>query len=265
MNYWGKIILFTFTVLLPAIVVGISNFTAFPDSSLPVTLMLIVTVGVAGVFTWATGAATAKIARYCIITHIVICAILAINLGGHWLFAREVSAAREATTERHGEEDRALERRKAETEMDLARANAEAEKAKAETARAQAAAQASNAERRLLGTLPLSERRLHRPASKPAPAPTLAPQTAPTIAPLALQPITTGAQGREVKAPPLTVEQVKAKWWWFLTALAFLECLASILGGAIMAGSWEWDRNRNGIPDDEEKEKPVVWPKQVGK
>jgi len=64
--YWRKIILFTFTVLVPAIFVGVSNFAVFPDSSLPATLMLIVTVGIAGVFTYFSGDATAKVRRYCV-------------------------------------------------------------------------------------------------------------------------------------------------------------------------------------------------------
>jgi hypothetical protein len=35
----------------------------------------------------------------------------------------------------------------------------------------------------------------------------------------------------------------------FLTALAIAECAAGVLAGAILAGVWEWDRNKDGIPD----------------
>ena len=49
--------------------------------------------------------------------------------------------------------------------------------------------------------------------------------------------------------PRLTPEQVRESWWWKLTALAFAECFASVLAGAILAGVWEWDRNGDGIPD----------------
>jgi hypothetical protein len=47
----------------------------------------------------------------------------------------------------------------------------------------------------------------------------------------------------------LTPDEVREKWWWFLTALAIAECAASVLAGAILAGVWEWDRNRDGVPD----------------
>jgi hypothetical protein len=49
--------------------------------------------------------------------------------------------------------------------------------------------------------------------------------------------------------PRLTPEQVRDSWWWKLTALAFAECFASVLAGAILAGIWEWDKNKDGIPD----------------
>ena len=42
--YWRKSIIYVFTVLLPALMVGISNFHVFPDASLLATLMLVVTV-----------------------------------------------------------------------------------------------------------------------------------------------------------------------------------------------------------------------------
>jgi hypothetical protein len=34
-----------------------------------------------------------------------------------------------------------------------------------------------------------------------------------------------------------------------LTALAIAECAASVLGGTILFSVWEWDKNKNGIPD----------------
>src|SRR5262245_47959463 len=103
MNPWRKTIIFTFIVLLPAVVVGISNFHVFPDSALSATIMLLITVGVAGVFTWQSGNATERISRFCVLADIIICAILCVNLGGHWLLAREVSAARRGVEERHAE------------------------------------------------------------------------------------------------------------------------------------------------------------------
>lgn len=220
---WQKLILFTFIVLLPAAVVGISNFVAFPDSSLSATLMLIVTVGVSAIFTWQSGNATPKISRYCIIADIVICLILCFNLGAHWLLAREVSAAKQGVEERHVEEDRRDQRKAAEVDRELALKKAEAD--------------LQNAERRRLAQLPREERRSVISAPKPAP----------TIQPLNL--VTPSIVATTVSTPRLAPDQVRESWWWKLTALAFAECFASVLAGAILAGIWEWDRNHDGIAD----------------
>src|SRR5262245_65595068 len=79
--HWRKIIIYVFTVLLPALIVGISNFSVFPDSSLAATLMLLTAVGVAGAFTYFSGDATPRVARYCILADIAICAVPCVNLG----------------------------------------------------------------------------------------------------------------------------------------------------------------------------------------
>ena len=128
--YWRKSIIYVFTALLPTLMVGISNFHVFPDASLLATLMLVVTAGVTGGFSYFSGDATAKVRRHCILTDVAICAILYFNLGGHWLLAREVSAAKQGVEERHAEEDRELQLEKAKTELDIARKQAEAELAK---------------------------------------------------------------------------------------------------------------------------------------
>src|SRR5215813_6331016 len=100
-----KVILFVFIVFLPAVVVGISNYHVFPDSFLASTIMLAVTVGVSGIFTYYSSDATKRIARYCFFADVAIAVILCANLGSHWLLSREVSAAKQATVERHEEED----------------------------------------------------------------------------------------------------------------------------------------------------------------
>ena len=234
--YWRKIIIYAFAVLLPALIVGISNFSVFPDSSLPATLMLIVTAGIAGVFTYFSGDATAKVRRYCILADIAICVILCVNLGGHWILAREVSAARQGVEERHTEEDRQLDREKTKTELEIARKKADAELA-AESAKL------ANAERRRLAQLPLSERRSMVSAPAPAQTPTQ------VVAPMSLVPPGAVAIVTASIKPRLTPEQVRESWWWFLTALAIAECAASVLAGIILGGVWEWDRNGDGIAD----------------
>jgi hypothetical protein len=252
--YWRKSIIYSFTVLLPALMVGISNFHVFPDASLLATLMLVVTAGVAGVFTYFSSDATAKIRRYCILADVAICAILCVNLGGHWILAREVSAARQGVVERHAEEDRDLEREKTKTELEIARKKADAELA-AENAKLQ------NAEARRLARLPRSERRSVIAVATPEPTQA----HASVVAPMALV-----SPGAAVSTPVdlklrLTPEDVRQSWWWFLTALAIAECAASVLAGVILAGVWEWDRNKDGIPDHLQKDRKVVWPNEVGK
>jgi hypothetical protein len=241
MNPWRKTIIFTFIVLLPAVVVGISNFHVFPDSALSATIMLLITVGVAGVFTWQSGNATERISRFCVLADIVICAILCVNLGGHWLLAREVSAARQGVEERHAEEDREDRRLRAEAERQIALKKAEVETARAEAERARATAIAINADRRRLKELPLSQRRSQSPVTAPAAQPIAAPSTDPLTPPLPGS-ATASAASPESK-PMLTPEQVLERWWWFLTTLAFAECFMSVLAGAILCGIWEWDRN----------------------
>lgn len=249
MNYgWRKLILFSFIVLLPALVVGISNFYVFPDSALSATIMLLVTVGVSGIFTYFSGDATAKIRRYCIIADVVICLILCVNLGSHWLLAREVSASKQGVEERHAEEDREEKRSKAEAERQI-------ELAKAETARARAEANAAYQERRRLAELPLDERHARSAARAPkrmARGATMAAAPDPTLE----------ANASPASPSPLrlTPDQVRERWWWFLTALAFAEVFAAVLGGAILAGIWEWDRNHDGIPDHLERGRGVFIP-----
>lgn len=221
-----KLLLFTFTVLLPAVVVGISNFGVFPDSAWAATLMLVVTVGIAAIFTWQSGSATQKISRYCIAADFVIAAILCVNLGSHWLLAREVAAAKQGVEERHSEEDREEKRRADDTERQLKLKEADAKLQYAEAAR--------------LRRLPFSERRSAMSATKSEPT------KPPTMQPMTLAPL--GGAVAQMRAK-LSPEQVRESWWWKLTALAFAECFASVLAGAILAGIWEWDRNRDGIAD----------------
>jgi hypothetical protein len=235
--YWRKSIIYVFTVLLPALMVGISNFHVFPDASLLATLMLIVTAGVAGVFTYFSGDATAKVRRYCILADVTICAILCVNLGGHWILAREVSAARQGVEERHAEEEREELRREAEAARQLRLKEAEA-------ALVRDQAKVIREERRRLAQLPREERRsvLKAPPKVEAAA---APAPVATIQPLSPAPVETP----KTLAPRITPDEVREKWWWFLTALAIAECSASVLAGVVLSGVWEWDRNHDRVPD----------------
>lgn len=224
-----RLLLYATVVLLPAVIVGISNFAVFPDSAWQATLMLVVTLGASAIFTWQSGNATPKIARYCIVADFVICAILCANLAGHWILAREVSAAKQGVVERHAEEDRDDRRKTADAERQLALKKAEAELTAANI-------KLANAERRRLAQLPIAERRSMLSAPTPEPTQT----RTPIIAPMALIPPGAKAELAPVMVPRLTPDQVRESWWWFLTSLAIAECAASVLAGCI------WLRSGNG-------------------
>jgi plasmid stabilization system protein ParE len=202
--------------------------------------MLLITAGVAGLFTWKSNQATPRIVRYCIIADIIVCALLCVNVGCHWIFSRQLSGAKQSTVERHAEEDREEKRKMAEVQRQLALRKAEADLAKADAERSASAARAISAEARRLAQLPRWMRR-----DSPMSAPTARPVTSePTVigTPVALTDI-------EVMKSRATEEQIRENWWWTLIALAFAECFASILAGGILMGVWEWDRNADGIPD----------------
>jgi hypothetical protein len=184
-----RLLLFTFYILIPAVIVGISNWHVFPDSFLPATLMLVVTAGVAGCFTWLSGDATPATALYAKCADFIIAAILCLNLAGHWILAREVSAAKQGVVERHDEEDRQDKRAEAETERQLKLKKADADLARAEARR--------------LAQLPVSQRR----AQAPKPEPT----KPPTIQPLSLVPegSATASMSAPIAIPKKTPEQVR--------------------------------------------------------
>src|SRR5262245_14379585 len=249
--YWRKSIIYIFTVLLPVLMVGISNFHVFPDASLLATLMLVVTAGVAGVFTYFSGDATAKVRRYCILADVAICAILCVNLGGHWILAREVSAARQGVEERHAEEEREERRREAEAERQLRLKEAEA-------ALVRDQAKVIREERRRLAQLPPEERRSVLRAPTKVEAASM-PAAGATIQPISLAPVETP----KTLATRMTPDEVREKWWWFLTALAIAECAASVLAGVVLSGVWEWDRNHDGVQNHLQNSAGVALPREI--
>jgi hypothetical protein len=107
-----------------------------------------------------------------------------------------------------------------------------------------------NAERRKLAQLSVSQRRSSSTAPKAEPTKT-AQATAPLIAPMSLAPSGSAAamSVAPVATPRRTPEQVRESWWWYLSALAIAEVFASVLAGAVLFGIWEWDKNKDGIPD----------------
>src|SRR5262249_56478992 len=93
----------------------------------------------------------------------------------------------------------------------------------------------------------------HRPAgesrsvlkAQPKVSTSATPAAVVTIQPLSLAPVETA----KILAHRMTPDEVREKWWWFLTALAIAECASSVLAGVVLSGGWGWDRNPDGITD----------------
>lgn len=240
MSPWRKFFIFLAAIIAPALIVGISNWRVFPDSILAASILLGLTVLIAAVFTWNARQATRRVDQYCQLAELAISAALCVNLGGHWLLAREVSAARQGVVDRHAEEDREEKRRAADTERQLLIKQADAALAKENT-------RLQNAEARRLGRLPRDQRTSAIPAATLAQDKPQAPgegQSKPRpVVPAATEP------QAETKAPRLTPDEVIEKWRMFLTVMAFVEAFLAVGLGGILRAVWEWDRNHDGIPD----------------
>jgi hypothetical protein len=242
---WGKFFLFIFIVLLPAVAVVIANQLVFPESSWIATIMVLVSVGVAFVFTIASGKATGRTQRYVLLAHLFLCLVLSANLCGHWVLARELSGARQATEARHLEEDREEARKEAAARRaaDLIRAQSGLESVQSRRFANEAW---RNREARRLGMTaprnsfvpPMSNSLVPSPATE-----ALASTTQPQVRPNAL----TGNSA-------VNVSDIMAKWQPRLMIFAMLDLLAAVIGGALLITFWEWDRNKNGIPDHLEHE-----------
>lgn len=234
---WGKLAIYFFTVLLPAIAVGISSWYVFRDSFSIAVISLIITCGVAGLFTFYSGAAMAEVRRYCIIADIAICCVLVANFCCHFIMAREISSAKESTVERHLEEDRGEQFKN----NDAAR-QAQIMASSAQLAQSQAMLEKSQA-------LKIdAAKRAGLPPPRIAPIASLAVPASPAGSSLqGVSPAASVPSGAPTKPP--TPDDVRAAWNPWLTFLAFLDVIVSVLAGALLAAVWQWDRNGDGIND----------------
>jgi len=242
---WAKLAIFVFTVLLPAIAVGISNWYVFRDSFVMATILLVITVGVAAVTTYYSGAALDKIRRYCLIFDLLIGVVLCINLTSHFLLAREVSAAKEAVEDRHIEEERhaVLQKKKTEQAALLLERQATLLNAQRDALRMEAV---RNDAARKAGVRPGSGVTL-------PPMPDMSDSTAEQPTDSLRAELDGIKKSREAK-PPSDPDAVKRAWNPWLTFWAFVDVFIAVIGGLTLASLWQWDRNNNGIPDDEEEE-----------
>jgi hypothetical protein len=247
---WGKFFGYIFCVLVPAGIVAVANHNVFPDSSWIALGMIVVTCGVAAIFSIASSFATRKVRRYVLIALLCLGIVLSANVAVHWLLSREVSGAKQAVEARHIEEDRDNTRRKEESERqkglleaqrDFLKAQGDLAKSEAQRLRMEAV---RNDSARRLGVLPRSAGSVPAsPASALVPGPIVAAHDNPPPTPAAI------ATAQAV----LTVAQVMAKWNTILLWMAIADLFSSVVAFGILALVWEWDLNRNGIPDHLER------------
>lgn len=241
---WGKATIFACCVLAAALGVGVSNYYVFYDSFWMATILLAITVGVAAVAAYYSGDATPKVRHYCIVFHLVIGAVLCVNLASHFVLSRQISAAKEGVEDRHAEENRQETFRQLEADRQ-AKLLAE-QRALAEEERKRLRAEAAKLE---------TMRRMGYRGGYMAPQQAVMPAPTPTPAPALPDALT--AKREEEKVITKSPEQLQREWNPWLTFWAFADVFISVLGGLILAGRWEWDRNHDGIADDQQATFPT--------
>lgn len=240
---WAKLAIFCCTVLLPAVAVGISNYYVFRDSFLIATILLVITVGVAAVTTYYSGAALSKIRKYCLIFDLIIGLVLCINLTSHFLLARDVGAAKDSVEDRHIEEERKAVFKRDQTEQQTKLLTAQADLLKQQEKALKMEAVRNDAARRA-GVRPL--------AAVPVAPINIGPD--PESSGDSLQSELAAITKARKIDPPMSPEEIKKKWNGWLTFWAFVDVFVAVLGGLVLASIWQWDRNNNGIDDEEEQQ-----------
>jgi hypothetical protein len=242
---WGKFLTWLLIVAIPAVAIGISNLSVFPDSITMATMLLVITVGVSAIMTYYSGIGRLGVRRYAVVVEILIGIVLWVNLAGHWQLSREVSAAKDAAVERHKEEDREDQREARRSQEKVKEDQSAAQRVEAEKGLAKE-------QNRSLSLLPRSQRRAFSPVSRATPTPAPIIEDAPTPTPAA-------AAGTDQKPTKTSAEDVRRAWNPFLLRLAYLEVGLAILGGLGMLGLWNWnDQNHNGIPDWMERDQKRI-------
>jgi hypothetical protein len=231
---------FIFAVLLPAVLVAWCNYLVFPDSYEIAVGIVLISVGIAGLFTVGSMWATPKVARLIILAHVALMIALSINLAAHWILSREKSGAQQATAARHIEEDRQAAFRRQEAEQQIRLLNAQRDLTAAEGTSLANETRRNNSIIRAAREGLTSRGNVIRPttprssgSSLPSPGSTVGPQN----------------NAADPGRPAFTVEEVMERWRSRLTWLAILDLFTSVIAYGLVAAKWEWDRNRDGIPD----------------
>lgn len=232
--YWPKVIMFAFAIFLPTLAIGYSNYHVFTSAFPIATVLLIVTCGIAGLSTYFSGIATPGTRRYSILLDVVIGCILCVNLLFHFQIAREISGAEQARVDVRADEDRQQEMLDRQARRDIALTEARAKAIEAQKAQLEA-------QRRVLVQLPVSQRRVIGTAEAPSVPATTPDSLGAALTTKTLVPAATGA----IRTP----EEVRQDWYAWLFWTAACEVFASVLGGLILVGIWQWDVNGDGIDD----------------
>lgn len=228
---WAKMAILGVCVVLPAIAIGISNWEVFSDSFVIATILLIITVGVAAIFTALSGSAMPQVRRYCLIADLVIGIVLCVNLASHFVLSREVSAAKSALVEHRKDEDRDEARKNADLVRQTQLMEKQAELVEAQRKMLNADANRAYQVRQSGGRVSSAA-----PIVAPVPVPTVSLPSASLDAP-------------DAKKKTLRPEEVIQDWANWLMFWAFADALVSVLSAMILMTVWQWDRNGNGIPD----------------
>lgn len=229
----NKWLLWILVVLLPACAIAYSTWHVFRDAFPIIALLLVISVGVSAWTVVQADEPDSRLRQAGLAAKFALAVIGFLNLGAHVQIAREMSAAKESTQERHAEEDREQERRDREAKREAFRAEARAKELGAQK-------EAMTAEARLNNSLPVRQRKrtvAADMAASPTPDP-LAPTSSP--APATAQKMTTAAA---------TPEQVRDSWAWWVFFLTILESFVAVVGGAGLLVMRHWDADGNGVPD----------------
>lgn len=239
---WGKVAGMFFAVLVPGVLLAIANAQVFPESTWLATGMVLVSIGIAGIFTVASAYATPNVRRYMLFAHLALCLVMGANLACHWVLAREMSGARQSVEERRVEEDRAEERRKAAVADAEKLIAAQRDLSQAEAKRLNAEAWRNNTARQLGLSVP---RLSVPPGSRRVTA---------SQAPVSVAPVIPELPKPTDSVSVVTVEAVMAKWNPRLIWLAIADFLVSLVAFGIAMLMWEWDKDGDGVADHAQRQ-----------
>lgn len=231
-SLWGLI------VFAPAVAIAISTYYVFPESFKIIGIMLIISVGVSAWILRNSDEPDAQIRRFGLHVKFALAFVLFLNLAVHVQVSRELSAANHSRAERHEEEDREQTRKDQEARRKALEADA---KAKELTATAGLVEQT----RKLNYGL--------KPNARVAP-PVVASQAESSPDPLAV-PIPKTETVKAVVAV-ITPDDVRNGWAGWMFALAIIESLIAVVGGARLMVMLHWDADGNGVPDWMQKLSP---------